>query len=98
MLIIPLSPVPYQILATQLAGQDCRIAVYARETGLYLALAVSDVLLLPGVICLDRTRIVRDAYFGFIGDLAFSDAQGIADPVVSGLGSRFRLVYIEAGE
>lgn len=98
MLLIPLNPVPYQILSTQLAGQDCRIAVYARETGLYLALAVADVLLLPGVICLDRTKIVRDAYLGFVGDLAFSDAQGTTDPVVAGLGSRYRLVYLETAD
>lgn len=33
-----------------------------------------------GVTCLHATRIVRDAYLGFAGDLAFYDLQGTDDP------------------
>lgn len=33
-----------------------------------------------GVVGLHATRIVRDAYLGFVGDLAFYDLQGSDDP------------------
>lgn len=38
--------------------------------------------------------IVRSAYLGFIGDLAFIDTQGTSDPIYAGLGTRFQLVYL----
>lgn len=36
--------------------------------------------IIAGVICHNATRIVRDTYLGFIGDLAFFDTQGTDDP------------------
>ena len=50
-------------------------------------------LVIGGVICQDRNRIVRNTYLGFNGDLAFIDSQGSQDPVPSGLGSRYLLTY-----
>jgi hypothetical protein len=47
----------------------------------------------------DRQRLLVDAgYRGFIGDFAMIDTQGRADPVYSGLGGRYQLVYFDAGE
>jgi hypothetical protein len=47
------------------------------------------------VLCHDRVRLVRSAYLGFVGDLAFVDTQGHADPQYQDLGSRFVLAYLE---
>lgn len=95
---IPLLPKPAQRMAVNLANQLCTIKVYQRSTGLYLDLYVNDVLVVGGVICENANRIVRDAYFGFIGDLAFFDTQGDLDPFYSELGSRWVLNYLEASE
>jgi hypothetical protein len=50
-------------------------------------------------ICLNETRVLLDCqYQGFEGDFAFVDTQGSDDPVYTGLGSRFVLVYLEAAD
>jgi len=98
MQVIPLSATPSQSLSVVLAGQDCKINVYQRSTGIYLDLLVSNVPIIQGNLCRDRSLMVRDSYLGFVGDLAFTDTQGLDDPVYSGLGSRFLLVYLEAAD
>jgi len=95
---IPLQSVPNQSLSITLAGQNCRINIYQRSTGLYCDLYVDNTLIIGGVICQNLNRIVRDAYLGFIGDLGFFDAQGINDPDYTGLGSRYLLIYLEASD
>jgi len=98
MLFIPLAPIPSQTLDVQLAGQDSRINVYEKSTGIYLDLWVADALIIAGVLCLDRNRLVRDAYLGFAGDLAFTDTAGTSDPETAGLGSRYMLTYLEPAD
>jgi hypothetical protein len=98
MQIIPLSSVPSQTLTVTLGSQSCQIAIYQKSTGLYLDLAVNNSPIVYGVICHDRTLLVRDAYLGFSGDLAFVDQQGLSDPTSSGLGSRYFLYYFEPSE
>jgi len=95
---IPVAAVSSQIVTATLSSQPCRINLYQKSTGLYLDLYVNDVLKIGGVVCLNGVRIVRDAYLGFIGDLGFYDTQGKTDPVSSGLGSRYVLVYLEAAD
>lgn len=100
MLIIPLSPVPSQVCRVGLPTQQATIAVYQKAPGLFLDLYVNDALVIAGVVCLDRVYIVRDAYLGFDGDLAFIDTAGIAlpalrtDPDYTGLGGRFLLTWL----
>lgn len=65
---------------------------------LYLDLYVNDALIIGGVLCLNANVIVRDAYLGFTGDLAFYDTQGTSDPVSTGLGGRYVLMYLEAAD
>lgn len=105
MLIVPTQPVANQTLVCELGNQRCRITIYQRyeynpepSPILYLDLLVNDAPILVGQICRDRTRLIRDAYLGFVGDIAFFDNQGIADPLGVGLGSRWFLLYLEAGE
>lgn len=98
---IPLQALPNQQLNIQLANQPCTIHVRQNSTGMYLDLYVNNVLIIGGVICLNRVRIVRNAYLGFIGDLAFVDTQPGThpmDPIYTGLGARFQLAYLEAAD
>lgn len=95
---IPLAAVPNQTIAVPVAGQNCQVSVYQKTTGLYMDVLVNNKPIIFSVICQDRNRIVRDAYLGFIGDFEFFDTQGVTDPNYTGLGARYRLVYITADE
>src|SRR5574337_2084133 len=98
MQLIPLKAVPSQKLNVTLGGQYCTINLYTLATGLFLDLLVNDAPILQGVRCLNNDRIVREPYLGFVGDLGFSDTQGASDPVYTGLGSRYQLLYLEASD
>lgn len=95
---IPLQAVPSQSINVTLNGQDCTIRVYTLDTGLFLDLEVSGDVIVSAVICEDRTLIVRLAYLGFVGDLAFMDTQGTDDPLYTGLGSRWVLLYLSPSD
>ena len=98
MLIIPLNPVPSQVLRVNLANQLCEIRVYQKFFGLFLDLSIDNALVIGGVLCENLTRIVRSAYLGFQGDLIFIDQQGAADPSYAALGSRFILAYLDTND
>ncbi|WP_235012296.1 phage baseplate plug family protein [Caballeronia catudaia] len=59
-------------------------------------ICTSGNLIMAGVLCRNLVYLVREAYFGFVGDLAFVDSAGDDDPQYSGLGTRWRLLYVEA--
>jgi hypothetical protein len=98
MQIIPLQPTQNQTLTVLLGNQNCRINVYQKFYGLFIDLTVDARPVLAGVICQHANRIVRYSYLGFVGDLAFFDTQGKADPRFDGLGGRYQLVYIEPSD
>ncbi|GBQ49452.1 phage baseplate plug family protein [Acetobacter ghanensis] len=93
--VIPLGAVAYQSLRVPLSGHAVRLDLQQRGTGLYASVWMDDVPVLAGVLCQDRTWLIRNAAYGMPGDLAFADTQGTQDPDYSGLGSRFVLVYAE---
>lgn len=95
---IPLQAVPSQSLSVLLAQQNCQISVYQKTTGLFFDLSINDAPVVTSVICRDRTRLVRQQYHGFAGELAFADMLGTSDPDYTLLGSRFVLVYLEPGD
>lgn len=98
MQVVPIQDIFNQEFQVVLAGQNCTINVYQLSTGLFCDLYVAGVLVIAGVICEDRNRIVRDLYLGFIGDLAFVDLQGESNPLSPGLGTRYVLIYLEASD
>lgn len=98
MQIVPLQAVPSQKVSVTLGGQACLIWVYQRSTGLYLDLSINDAGVIVGALCENRNRIVRSAYLGFAGDLAFLDTQGNDDPSYAGIGTRFSLAYFAPAE
>jgi hypothetical protein len=95
-LVVPLQAVPNQTLQAELNSQACILNVYQTAYGLFMDLYVGNALVVCGVICENLNRIVRSRYLGFSGDLVFVDVQGMPqqDPVYTGLGSRFVLVYL----
>lgn len=95
---VPLQALPNFSTSIVLNNQACRINIRQTSTGVYLDLYVNNQLIIAGVICQNLNRIVRDAYLGFIGDLAFFDLQGNDDPVYTGFGTRFILVYLEEAD
>ena len=90
---IPVNAYAAQTLAVTLSGQPVVLTIYQRSTGLYMDVSLNGTIVLVGVICLNRTFVVRDTYFGMPGDLAFVDTQGTTDPIYTGLGSRYILTY-----
>jgi len=98
MQIIPTQAVPSQVLTALLGNQACEIKIYQRSLGLFCDLLVNGALIIGGVICENRNRIVRSVYLGFSGDLMFIDTQGNADPIYTGLGTQFVLAYLAADE
>lgn len=98
MQIIPILATPNQTLAVQLNNQSCQINIYQKSTGMFFDLYVSGGLVIGGVICLNQNRIVRSLYLGFLGDFIFVDTQGTTDPVYTGLGSRYQLVYLDPAD
>lgn len=99
MIRIPLQAVPNQTLAITLAQQPVQIAVRQNGTEVFLDLLLRGSSIVRTRICRDRQRLLLDAqYRGFIGDLAFVDTQGTDDPHYTGLGARWQLYYLGAGE
>lgn len=95
--IIPLRAIPNQTVIVRLLEQVTQLNVYQKPQGLFIDVLVNNAPIVMGVICQDRNAIVRDAYLGFIGDIAFLDNEGTEDPIYTGLGSagsRFSLAYL----
>lgn len=104
MLVIPLQAVPSQKVKTVLDDLIMNIWVYQLRTGMFINVYMQDEMMIGGVICQNKNRIIRSEYinrqFGFSGDFMFVDTQGDVDPIYQGLGTdgRFQLVYLTADE
>ncbi|KXV60669.1 hypothetical protein AD948_04390 [Acetobacter senegalensis] len=94
---IPISAVAYQQVNVPLSGNAVTLTIQQRTNGVYMDVALNGTQILAGIICQDRTWIVRRAYLGMPGDLCFFDTQGTQDPEYTGFGSRYILIY-EAGK
>lgn len=96
--VVPLQAVPSQIVSANLGNQNCQLRVYQRGDYVFMDIYVNNALIIGGVICQNLNRVVRGAYLGFAGDFVFYDTEGNADPVYTGLGVRFQLMYIPADD
>lgn len=90
---IPISAVASQSFTIQLGSQNCLINIYQKNTGLFFDLYINEQPCVLTVLCLNLVGLVRESYYGFVGQLAFVDLQGTSDPTYDGLGSRYQLVY-----
>lgn len=103
MQIVSLQPVPSQTLSVTLNNQSCQINLYQKSAGLYFDLIVNGAPnpTVCGVLCLNGNPLVVYLYLGFLGDFFFIDTENLttpSDPVYTGLGSRFQLVYFDAAD
>ena len=98
--IIPLQAVDSQTVQVPLSGQNVRLNIYQKNDALFADVFTDGgaTLIIAGVICMHARRLVRDLYLGFQGDFVFFDTQGTTDPVSTGLGDRYQLVYILPSE
>lgn len=96
MITIPLSAVPSQMLTVTLNGKSFLIMIYTlgADNRLYFDIYNQGEPILTCVICQDRVKLIQLEYLGFTGDLSFIDTQGLQDPIYTGLGSRYLLVYL----
>ena len=94
--VVPLSPVAFQALEVPLSGHVLTLQLQQRGTGLYLSLSRDGVGLIAGLLCQDRTWLVRKSYFGLPGDLVFVATQATPAPHWLALGTPFVLMYKEA--
>lgn len=93
--VIPIVAVAFQSVQVPLSGQQFQLDIQQRSTGLYMTIIMNNSQIISGVLCQDRTWIVRRACYGLPGDFTFVDMQGTNDPSYDGLGSRYVLFYQE---
>lgn len=98
MQVVPISATPSQTVSVSLGGQACSLKISQKSTGVFMDVYVNEVLIIGGVICENKNRIVHSLYLGFIGDLAFFDTQGTDDPDYTGMGTRWILIYLAPGD
>lgn len=98
MLVIPTQPVPAQSFSVTLDGQQMTFSIYQTNFGLFLDALLMNAPMITGQLCLNQEPLVQQSYLGFSGELQWVDTQGDDDPIYTGLGSRFVLVYLEAAD
>lgn len=106
--IVPLQAVPSQgPIQVVLNGQSCQLSVWQKGSGasaaVYLDLQANGAWIQQAKLCLNNVLIVRHAYLGFLGDLVFTDTQGLTDPVYTGFNpnqsqARYLLLYLAPAE
>lgn len=84
---------PSQVLRAQLAGQAVQIALTQKRTGLFADVLAGGTQIAAGVLCRDGVPILPMSGSLFPGNIALFDTLGSADPIFSGLGDRFHLVW-----
>jgi hypothetical protein len=99
MLIVPAQANPNQAFNITLGGQQLQLAIYQTDYGLFMDVSSAGSPVVNGVICENLNPIVREAYSGFVGDFVWFDTSGAGvDPIYSGIGSQFQLIYLEAAD
>ena len=96
--IIPLQAIPAQQIYVNLNQQNCTLNVYQKTYGVFMDVISDNELVVAGVACQNINRIIRNAYFGFDGDFIWYDSQGSTDPIYTGIGERYFLIYLEPSE
>jgi len=101
---IPLAAEPSQQLSITLDNQACAINVYTLGAKLYMDLAFNGTNVINTRPCLYGNLMLQDAgYYGFAGDFTWVDTNAgptvpPTDPVFSGLGTRYQLIYLETSD
>jgi hypothetical protein len=98
MLEIPIKPVPSQNLSIVLDKEICKINIYVRGDHLYFDLIVGTTSITRCTIALNAVPLVKQNYLGFAANFIFIDTHGRDNPVYTGLGTRYKLIYLTEEE
>ena len=91
---INLQSVPSQHLQVVLDGQNCTISIYVKNQCMFFDLSVNSTEIAYAVQCSNLVSLVPTAYLGFTGWLVFYDTQGSDNPICTGLGTRWILLFL----
>lgn len=92
-LTIPLQDSANQSFSCTLDGAIAQITLRTTDYGLFADVVYDGVSVAAGRICLDRTDINPNRYLGMPQALFFADLQGVTDPVYTGFGTQYLLIY-----
>lgn len=95
---ISIQPVPSQTTQVVLDGQSCAISIYVKNQCMFIDLSVNGNQIAYAIQCKNLVTLIPTAYLGFSGWLVFFDTQGSSDPIYTGLGSRYVLLYMSLAE
>lgn len=103
MQVVPVQAIPSQTLGfTTSAGQNVSLNIYQmNEHGLFMDVFLNGAALPSGVICQQANRIVRDAYWGLVGDFAWFDTANTTvpeAPYYTGIGARWILCWLSPAD
>ncbi|MBS4773136.1 MAG: hypothetical protein KHX55_02535 [Proteobacteria bacterium] len=90
---VPLSPLPSQELSLVLGNQDVTVRVLTHGDYLYLDILKENEPVILGQIIVTGQNILPAGLSDFSGNFQMVDLNGDSDPVYSGLGTQFRLLY-----
>ena len=92
-IIIPVQATANQAFSCVLDDQRAQIALTTTDYGLFADVSYQGVSVAAGRLCEDRTDLNPDRYRGLPQFLGFVDTQGATDPVYTGFGTRYFLIY-----
>jgi len=91
--VIPVSPVANQQFTCVLDNQTAQFNMTTTEAGLFADIVYNGVSIIAGKLCQDRTNLNSSPYTGLPQGLYFADTLGTTDPVYTGFGTRYLLLY-----
>lgn len=100
---IPLRATGNQTLQVVLEDQNCSLRLYTRSLSdgvetLFCDLSIDQDPVFYSCPCLDGLPMPLYAWLGMTGQLVFIDMEGDEAPHWSGLGSRWKLLYMSPAE
>ena len=91
---INIQSVPSQQLQVVLDGQNCILLIYVMNQCMLMDISVNGVQVAYATQCKNLVSLVSTSYLGFNGWLVFYDTQGTSDPIYTGLGERWILLFL----
>lgn len=91
--IIPLAALALQQFTCVLDNQQAQFNLTTTDVGLFADIVYNGVSIAAGRLCLDRTNLNSSPYTGLPQGLFFVDLLGTSDPVYTGFGTRYLLLY-----
>lgn len=90
---VPLSALPSQELSLVLGNQDVTVRVLTRGDYLYLDVLKETDPVILGQLIVTGQNLLPVGLSDFVGNFQMIDLNGDSDPVYTGLGTQFRLLY-----